>query len=50
MVNELKISGYIIKNISPIYSDNKDKEKAEQELIKNILKEYNNLGEDKTLI
>lgn len=41
MVDEKKVLGYTVKNSRPVYSDEKEKEKAEQNLIKNILNEYN---------
>ena len=43
MTDERKISGYIVKNQRPEYQSAKEKESAEQAVIKKVLREYNKL-------
>lgn len=43
MVEVKTVSGYTVKNLRPVYSTEKEKELAEQTLIKNILQDYNKM-------
>ena len=45
-----KVSGYTVKNLWPVYSSEKEKEKAEQALIKHILQDYNKLNMARKII